>query len=75
MRLAREVYFGTEVMSRCTLSGFCDLPGLPVVELGELKQTVFLQFPQFWQNAVEFEPLWSKCTDSINQSCKKITAR
>ena len=72
VRLAREVYFGTQVMSRCTVSGLRDLPGLPVAELSELKHTVFLQFPQFWQNAVEFEPLWSKCCDAINQSCKKL---
>ena len=54
------------------MSGFRDLPGLPVAELGELKQTIYLQFPQFWQNAVEFEPLWPKCTDAVNQSCKKL---
>ena len=72
VRLARKVYFGKEVMGKCTVSGLRGLPGLPVAELGELKQTIFLQFPQFWQNPVEFEQLWSKCADAINQSCKKI---
>ena len=72
VRLAREVYFGTQVMSRCTVSGLHELPGLPIEELSELKHTVFLQFPQFWQKAVEFEPLWSKCCDAINLSCKKL---
>ena len=72
VRLARKVYFGEEVMGKCTVSGLHGLPGLPVAELGELKQTMFLQFSQFWQNPVEFEQLWSKCTDAINKSCKKI---
>ena len=74
MKLAREVYFGTKVMGKCTVSRFRELPGLPTTELGELKRTVFLQFPQFWKNPVEFEPLWSECVDAINQSCKKIRA-
>ena len=72
VKLAREVYFGSQVMSKCTMSGCQDLPGLPTAELGELKQTLFLQFPQFWKNPIEFEPLWSKCVEAINQSCKKI---
>ena len=72
VRLAKKVYFGEEVRGKCTVSGLRGLPGLPVAELGELKQTIFLQFPQFWQNPVEFEQLWSKCADAINQSCKKI---
>lgn len=72
VKLAREVYFGSQVMSKCTVSGCRGLPGLPTAELGELKQTLFLQFPQFWKNPVEFEPLWSKCVEAINQSCKKI---
>ena len=45
VKLAREVFFGTKIMSRCTVSGFRDLPGFPTAELGELKQTMFLQFP------------------------------
>ena len=69
MKLAREVYFETKVMGKCTVSGFRELPGLPTTELGGLKQTLFLQFPQFWKNPVEFE---SECVDAINQSCKKI---
>ena len=72
VKLAREVYFGSQVMSKCTMSGCWDLPGLPTAELGELKQTLFLQFPEFWKNPVEFEALWSKCVEAINQSCKKI---
>ena len=69
MKLTREVYFGKKVMGKCTVSGFRDLPGLPTTELNE---SVFLQFPQFWTNPVEFEPLWSKCVEAINQACKKI---
>ena len=41
VRIARNVYFGEEVMGKCTVSGVRGLPGLPVAELNELKQTVF----------------------------------
>lgn len=72
VKLAREVYFGKKVMGKCTVSGCRDLPGLPIAELDELKQLVFMQFPQFWKSPMEFEPLWVKCIEAINQSCKKI---
>ena len=72
VKLAQEVYFGKKVMEKCTVSGCRDLPGLPIAELGELKQLVFTQFPQFWKNPIEFEPLWVKCIVAINQSCKKL---
>ena len=35
--LAREAYFGVEVMSQCTAQGYGDKPGLPVAELMALK--------------------------------------
>ena len=72
VKLAREGFFGKSIMGKFTVSGGRDLPGLPITELGELKQLVFMQFPQFWKNAVKFEPLWVKCVEAINQACKKI---
>ena len=39
-KLAREAYFGTDVMEKCTCNGSVDKPGLPKAELLELKETI-----------------------------------
>ena len=72
VKLARESVFGEEVLVQCTVFGARDLPDLPTEELGQLKQALFAQFPQFWGNPVHFEPVWGKCVDSINQCCKRL---
>ncbi len=69
-KLAREAFFGEDVMARCTVNGFRELPALPLAELNALKQTLFTQFPEFWGSPIEFESLWSVCVDAINQACK-----
>ena len=46
------------------------MPALPVVELGQLKELLFKQFPDYMPT--EFEPLWSRCIESINQWCKGL---
>ena len=43
-----------------------------VNELIELKKVMFTQFPQYWKNPVEFEPLWKKCLESVQQGCKRL---
>lgn len=70
VKLAKEAFFGENVMVMCTVNGKRQLPGLPLAELNSLKQTVFQQFPEFWNNCAEFEDLWAVCTDALNQSCK-----
>ena len=70
VRLARESFFGEDVLRRCTVSGHRDLPGLPLKELNELKQTIFNCFPCFWKTPVEFEGLWAKCAEAIGQAAK-----
>ena len=70
--LAREAYFGEDVLAKCTVAGDRDLPGLPIAELQELKQTLFFQFPDYWRLPHEFEPLWSTSTTSIGQLCKRL---
>ena len=70
MKLAREAYFGEEVMAQCTVMGCRDYPGLPSDELCSLKETIFGQFPAFWKNPVEFESVWVACVDAIGQTCK-----
>ena len=70
MKLAREAYFGEEVMAQCTVMGCREYPGLPCDELSSLKETIFGQFPAFWTNPVEFESVWVACVDAIGQACK-----
>ena len=72
VKLAMRSFFGPRVLARCTPKGFRDLPGLPVAELGMLKQVVFDLLPQYWATPNEFEPLWLKCEDSIGQACKRL---
>ena len=72
MKLARDAYFGEEVMARCTVMGCREYPGLPCDELSSLKETIFGQFPAFWTNPVEFESVWVACVDAIGQACKRF---
>lgn len=72
VKLAKEVFFGSAVMQRCTVSGCRGLPGLPVKEVNSLKETLFRIFPKYQANPVGFEPLWATCVSSINQSCKQL---
>lgn len=71
-KLAREAFFGLDVMVKCTASGFRDKPGLPEKELQELKEVVFSQYPKYWANPVEFEAIWVTCLNSLSQSCNKL---
>lgn len=70
--LAREAYFGEENLANCTVAGDRDLPGLPVEELQQLKQTLLAQFPDYWRSPYEFEPLWKTSSKSIGQLCKRL---
>ncbi len=72
VKLAKEAFFGEDVMIRCTVSGKRQLPALPFAELNQLKQRLFLQFSEFWNNPAEFEETWAICVDAINQSCKHV---
>ena len=71
-KLAKEAFFGDDVLIQCMVSGERDYPGLPEEELMQLKHAVFMQFPQFWNSPQEFEPLWTKCKASIGQACKRL---
>ena len=71
-KLAQEALFGEEVMKECTPIGNRDLPALPQKELRELKKVMFMQYPQYWKTAVEFEPVWKKCLEAVQQLCKRL---
>ena len=71
-KLAKEAIFGKEVLKLCTPSGNRELPALPYDELFELKKAMFMQFPQYWRSPPEFEPVWKRCLDAIQQACKRM---
>ena len=66
--LAREAYFGEEVLAQCTVSGLRQLSALPLVELNQLKQTMHIRLSEFWGNPIEFESVWALCSDAVNQA-------
>lgn len=75
VKLARQAYFGDEVMQKCTVQGIREFPGLPSAELCLLKKEIFSMFPQFWRNPSEFEAVWSTCVSCIGQACKRLRAK
>ena len=70
-KLAKEAIFGSDVLKQCTPIGNRELPGLPEKELKVLKKTMFSRFPQYWSNKVEFEPVWKRCLEAVQQCCKR----
>lgn len=74
VKFARDSFFGTKVMSKCTIAGSHDLPSFPIPELDSLKHTIFTLFPQYWQSPQEFvnEPLWKSCAEGVGQACKRL---
>ena len=70
VKLAKDAYFGVKILSKCTVMGERELPGLPRAELSELKKLLFLQFPNFWHSKQQFEPNWKLCIDAVGQLCK-----
>ena len=68
--LAREAFFGDQVMGQCTAKGHGDKPALLHQELTELKDVIKGAYPQYWNSPHTFESQWNKCTDQISQACK-----
>ena len=54
-RLASQLYFGDDVLGKCTVMGCRNFPALPLRELNNLKQKLFLLFLEFWANPLNFE--------------------
>lgn len=72
VKLAREAFFGDDVLAQCTPGGSRELPALPCVELNLLKEKMWEQFSQYWSNPVEFETVWSVCFNAVGQACKRL---
>ena len=71
-KLAKEAFFGKEIMKKCTPGGNRQYPALPQEEFFELKKVMFRQFPRFHTCPGTFEPLWKKCVTFIEQACKRL---
>ena len=72
VKLAKEAFFGVDVLAQCTVRGCRDLPALPLPELNELKQVLFNQFPNYWHTPEEFESIWERAGESIGQCAKGL---
>ena len=70
--LAREAFFGEEVMRQCTAKGYGDKPGLPLAELMQLKEEIRKCYPHFVPSQAEFEEKWVKICDALRQVCKRM---
>ena len=71
-RLASHSYFGDNVLSKCTMMGCRDSPALSLRKLNNLKQKLFILFPNLWVNPLDFEDTWMRCKISIGQCCKRM---
>ena len=70
--LAKESFFGEEVMARCMLACTRDLPALLTAEKNQLKKILFFLFPQYLRLPQEFNPVWNGCINSIGQHYKHV---
>lgn len=72
VKLARQAFFGDNLLKRCTPRGWQNMPALPQAELNMLKVTLFKQFPRFWSCPEEFEKKWAVAQEAIAQACKRL---
>ena len=68
-------FFREDILQQFTVRGYRDLPALPMEEQRSLKQLLFQQYPQFWKNRAEFEPVWNKCVEALNHSCTSLRVK
>ena len=55
-------------MARCKW-GCAAYKGLPINELNSLKQFLVSKLVKYWSASYDFEPVWSRCVDSIGHGC------
>ena len=72
VKLAREAFFGDDILKRCTPRGWQDLPALPQGQLFALKTTLWNQFPRYWSCPEAFEKKWVTVQEAVAQACKRL---
>ena len=70
VKLARESFFGEEVMKRCTPQGKTEHDSLPDKELFQLKLYLKQLFPAL--SKADFEGYWKACSNAVGQACKRL---
>ena len=55
VKLAKECFFGDEVLRQCTVMGYRNFPALPYMRSMSSSKLFFSLFPNYWSNPVEFE--------------------
>jgi len=69
IQLAKEVYFGKEVMAACTMMGTKLYHPLPKEELPNLKDFLHQQtVPATYKSTTEWEHGWKECWEGISQN-------
>ena len=71
-KLAHYAFFGEDVMRACTPIGMRDRQGLPSADMAKLKETMISQFPIYKRSPIDFEGLWEKCINALQQCCNKL---
>ena len=66
VRLAKDAYFGTDMMKTNTISS------LPTPQKKKIKEKVFKAYN--FTNPLEFEPIWQKCVIAIGKACQALRA-
>ena len=71
VKLAKESFFGKEIMACCTVRGTGQYHALPETKLKQLKEFLLkLCVPRNIPTTLEFEVVWKGCTEAIGQACK-----
>ena len=73
-KLAREAYFGKDLMTKCSVFGARGRPSLPAPQLKHMKSFLINRF-KFNKAPQEFEPHWKFCIDAINHSCNFLRCK
>ena len=74
VKLARDSYFGKEVMVCCTVRGLSGFHALPVQPLKDLKRYLLQICVPSLTTTLEFEAVWKNCIEGIGQACKALRA-
>ena len=70
--LAKEAFFGKDIMERCTVTGRGGTHALPFQPMNELKAKMFKLLPRYHTAPEQFEPVWKKCVVVIEQACGRL---
>ena len=75
-KLAREAYFGPDILEKCTVKGIGRHHALPKKQLHDLKMYLkSLSVPRIVSTAIEFEVEWKNCLESVGQACKSLRTK